>query len=92
MLRTSTICAAALAVVACSGTTKAPTPDKAPANTQPATAEQPATPPKTEDRGGLAVGSQAPAVELPAVNGSTFASAAALAKGPLVLVFYRGHW
>ena len=39
-----------------------------------------------------AVGSPLPAFALPDTEGSTADSAALLAKGPLVLTFYRGVW
>jgi len=38
------------------------------------------------------VGDQAPAIVLPDAHGKTFDTAQLLAKGPLVVTFYRGGW
>jgi len=40
----------------------------------------------------LAVGQQVPAFELPDAEGNLVSSADLLAKGPLVVTFYRGSW
>lgn len=40
----------------------------------------------------LQPGAPAPPISLPTADGRTFDLAAALAGGPVVLVFYRGHW
>lgn len=40
----------------------------------------------------LAVGQQVPAFELPDAEGNLISSADLLAKGPLVVTFYRGSW
>lgn len=40
----------------------------------------------------LAVGDRAPGFALPNVRGETIASGDLLARGPLVLAFYRGVW
>ena len=40
----------------------------------------------------LAVGQQVPAFELPNAEGNLVSSADLLAKGPLVVTFYRGSW
>ncbi|MEZ4426984.1 MAG: hypothetical protein R3A51_04730 [Nannocystaceae bacterium] len=39
-----------------------------------------------------ALASKAPDFELSALDGATFELAKARAAGPVVLVFYRGHW
>jgi len=41
---------------------------------------------------GLAVGDKAPALKLPAVDGSTVDLGELYAKGPVVITFYRGGW
>lgn len=41
---------------------------------------------------GLTVGSEAPAFSLPNADGETWSLADATARGPVLLVFYRGHW
>ena len=38
------------------------------------------------------VGDLAPDFELPATEGGKFSLKQALAKGPVAVVFYRGHW
>jgi len=50
------------------------------------------SPPPGISEKALAVGSHAPELSLPALSGSTWSLQGALAKGPVVLVFYRGHW
>ena len=40
----------------------------------------------------LKVGDEAPAFELPNIEGSPVRSSALLANGPLVVTFYRGFW
>jgi len=40
----------------------------------------------------VSVGMSAPAFALPAQDGHTVALADALARGPVVLIFYRGYW
>ena len=50
------------------------------------------TPPPGVDHTALAVGAPTPPIELASADGTTWRGAAALASGPLVLVFYRGHW
>ena len=50
------------------------------------------TPPPGIDRTALAVGAPTPPIELANADGTTWRGATALAGGPLVLVFYRGHW
>ena len=55
------------------------------ADTEPAPAVEPeVSPSKQTDR--------APLFELPTASGEPFALADALPRGPVVLVFYRGHW
>ena len=44
------------------------------------------------EKSGLQAGDKMPAFELKDVNGTAHSSAALLAKGPLVVVFYRGGW
>jgi len=39
-----------------------------------------------------AVGAAAPDFQLPASDGSTFRLGEHLGDGPVILVFYRGHW
>lgn len=41
---------------------------------------------------GPAVRQRAPALALPDTNGRIVTSTELLARGPAVLVFYRGHW
>jgi hypothetical protein len=41
---------------------------------------------------GLGVGDAAPPFRLPDQNGNVIDSADLLAKGPLVVVLFRGHW
>ena len=41
---------------------------------------------------GLGVGDAAPAFSLPDQDGNTVSSADLLARGPLLLVLFRGHW
>ena len=41
---------------------------------------------------GLGVGDAAPAFTLPDQDGNLVDSAARLAKGPLVVTLFRGHW
>lgn len=41
---------------------------------------------------GLKTGDAAPLFSIPQANGKTFDLSAALKKGPVVLVFYRGQW
>jgi hypothetical protein len=41
---------------------------------------------------GLAVGDAAPAFQLPDQDGNGVDSADLLAKGPLVVTLFRGHW
>jgi len=41
---------------------------------------------------GLGVGDAAPAFRLPDQNGSEIDSVLLLAKGPMVLTLFRGHW
>ena len=40
----------------------------------------------------IEVGTQAPPFALPAQDGQVVSLANALARGPVVLVFYRGYW
>jgi hypothetical protein len=40
----------------------------------------------------LAVGSRAPEFTLPATTGGRWSLASAVRKGPVVVLFYRGHW
>ena len=40
----------------------------------------------------LGVGGRLPDLELPDAVGQLVSSRAALAKGPLILSFFRGHW
>jgi hypothetical protein len=40
----------------------------------------------------LQVGVQAPALSLPAADGSRFVLQEALSRGPAVLLFFRGDW
>ncbi len=42
--------------------------------------------------GGLAVGAAAPDFRLPAASGEQIALSEVLARGPVLLLFYRGHW
>jgi hypothetical protein len=58
---------------------------------KPKHARRPTAPPGIEARA-IAVGAQAPAVSLPSTTGGTFTLSEALARGPAVLVFYRGDW
>lgn len=90
----ATFLTAGLAVIACSGSTNPPPPAKAApvAENSEKGSEPEATPAKPAAPVGLAVGATAPALELPAADGSAFKLADALAAGPVVLVFYRGHW
>lgn len=48
-------------------------------------------PPEIEARA-VKVGGPAPAISLPATEGSRWSLKDALARGPAVLVFYRGDW
>jgi hypothetical protein len=50
------------------------------------------TPPPGIEGRAIAVGAQAPSFELPTSSGATFSLKEALSHGPVVLVFYRGHW
>lgn len=90
----ATFLTAGLAVAACSGSSNPETPVKsAPAaKKSPSSAEPEATPPEPTAPKGLEVGTSAPALELPAIDGSSFILVDALAAGPVVLVYYRGHW
>lgn len=49
-------------------------------------------PPRGIDQLAAAVGSRVGDLAAPAADGSTWRLSAALAHGPVVLVFYRGHW
>jgi hypothetical protein len=42
--------------------------------------------------GALTTGDRAPAFTLNNQDGNSISSAALLAKGPLVIAFFRGHW
>jgi hypothetical protein len=44
------------------------------------------------DARAIEVGARAPPLELPTADGARWSLAEALARGPAVLVFYRGHW
>jgi hypothetical protein len=57
----------------------------------PPRAGRPEAPPGITARA-IAVGAVAPALDLPAANGRRWRLADALARGKVVLVFYRGHW
>lgn len=57
----------------------------------PPRAGRPEAPPGIVARA-LPVGAVAPALDVAAANGRRFGLADALANGPVVLVFYRGHW
>ncbi|RMD62991.1 MAG: AhpC/TSA family protein [Planctomycetota bacterium] len=48
--------------------------------------------PKQTPTPGLAVGDRAPALTLPAADGSTVDLGELYAKGPVVITFYRGGW
>lgn len=54
-------------------------------------AERKEAPPGIEARA-LKVGDRAPALDLPAADGSRWSLEGALARGPAVLVFNRGDW
>lgn len=44
------------------------------------------------EQSALNVGAEAPAFVLPDENGNDVSSADLLARGPLVVSFFRGHW
>jgi hypothetical protein len=48
-------------------------------------------PPRLSEKA-LAVGSRAPGFALPPSTGGTWSLGNALQRGPVVIVFYRGHW
>ena len=50
------------------------------------------SPPPGIEATAVAVGAAASPFTLPAVDGGPFALAETLAKGPAVIVFYRGYW
>ncbi len=50
------------------------------------------TPPSGIEASAVAVGKPAPPIELPTAAGAPFSLTAALARGPAVVVFYRGFW
>lgn len=49
-------------------------------------------PPSNIQQKALAVGAKAPAFRLPTASGRTFALTEELRQGPVILLFYRGHW
>jgi hypothetical protein len=57
----------------------------------PSHATRPGAPPGIEARA-VKVGAPAPAISLPAADGSRWTLKDALARGPAVLVFNRGDW
>ncbi len=57
----------------------------------PSHATRPQAPPGIEARA-VKRGAAAPAISLPAADGSRWTLKDALARGPAVLVFYRGDW
>jgi hypothetical protein len=63
----------------------------APAAAAPPHAGRAEAPPGIEARAAK-VGAPAPPLSLPAADGSRWSLADALARGPAVLVFYRGDW
>jgi hypothetical protein len=54
-------------------------------------AGRPSAPPGVEARA-VRVGARAPAISLPAADGSRWTLSEAVAHGPAVLVFNRGDW
>jgi hypothetical protein len=50
------------------------------------------TPPPDIDSRVVAIGVAAPQFTLPKSDGTSWALADALVRGPVVLLFYRGHW
>ncbi|HYX91710.1 MAG TPA: hypothetical protein VE782_09110, partial [Myxococcaceae bacterium] len=51
-----------------------------------------AEPPPGISSRALAVGSPAPEFSLPATTGGTWSLRNALREGPVIVLFYRGHW
>lgn len=71
----------------------ATTPSAAPEASADVAAPATDPPPAAQAPGGpLQVGQRAPDFSLPDATGQSFALADALAKGPVVAVFYRGDW
>ncbi len=88
---------------ACGGTPATTTsdPQPAPAPSAPSAADSPTPeamtpPPTTPDphaqTATLKVGDAAPPLDLPTTDGGRFVLGEALAKGPVIAVFYRGDW
>lgn len=50
------------------------------------------SPPPAIEATAISVGALAPSFELPSAGGERLALARILAKGPAVIVFYRGYW
>jgi hypothetical protein len=50
------------------------------------------SPPPTIDDRAVAIGAPAPRFALPTSAGVAWSLTDALARGPVVLLFYRGHW
>jgi hypothetical protein len=50
------------------------------------------SPPPGIEATAVAIGATAPSFELPAADGRRFALPKVLARGPVVVVFYRGYW